>query len=262
MKSYACAVSGENANPNSFAATTTKLALASSSLRLAKTTQKPKPPSAKQQLSQMSFAKYLHKHTLFGNLDHNDAMLMKEACLSNDSMLRKMFDSFRSYTYTVNLKKDGKDKYRIVLHLSRELDRCHELRLKSICAKHKHEGFLQWLSGETGWRYSPCVNKWEKFIIARLNELQSIVKTCAPNDLLYLFPGEMKLLLWCKGKDLLHCVREIRYFVERAKKKLPDTPKARRLKNNLLRNSEDGPDCLIHWAYHDPVSGLFPSARL
>ena len=121
---------------------------------------------------------------------------------------------------------------------------------------HKKEGFESWLSGMTGWYYSDGVNKWGQTMVARLNDLQQVVKEYAPPDLLYCFPGKSRILLWLNRNDLWRCVIDVRFFVERAKKKLPNTDSGRRLKRCLTQNSYDGPDCLVHWAHHDPVSLL------
>jgi len=195
-----------------------------------------------------------HPHFLLNNLELDYAKLIQEACLSTCNMLRKTLQAFKySDSYTVELER-GKNMYSVVLQLSRQLDRYQEMKLKDIFAKHKSEGFLSWFNGKTGWYYSPGVNDWGQNIIARLNELQSVVKEHAPPELLYCFPGESKFLIWCKRQDLWRCVIDVRFFVERAKTKLPDTTSARKLKRCLLQNSDDGPDSLVHWAHHDPVS--------
>jgi hypothetical protein len=196
-----------------------------------------------------------YPHVLLHDLELDYAKLMQEACLSTGNMLRKALQTFKySDSYTVKLESGGKNMYSIVLQLSRQLDRYQEMKLKDIFAKHKYEGFLSWFSGKTGWYYSPGVNSWGQNIIARLNDLQSVVKEYAPPELLYCFPGESKFLIWCKRQDLWRCVIDVRFFVERAKTKLPDTSSARQLKRCLLQNSDDGPDSLVHWAHHDPVS--------
>eukprot|EP00984_Skeletonema_dohrnii_P006234 scaffold2239_cov114-Skeletonema_dohrnii-CCMP3373.AAC.15 len=194
---------------------------------------------------------HLHVLVLLSNLELDYAKLLQEACNSTGNMLRKTLQAIKyPDSYTVKLERSGKNVYALVLQLSRQLDRYHEMKLKDIYAKHKCEGFAKWLGGMTGWYYSPGVNEWGQFIIARLNDLQSVVKTYAPPELLYCFPGESKTLVWCKRQDLWRCVIDVRFFVERAKKKLPGTSSARRLK--LLQNSDDGPDSLVHWAHHDP----------
>ena len=194
-----------------------------------------------------------YPHVLFSNLELDHAKLLQEACLSIGSMLRKKLQTFKySDSFTVTLEKGGKKMYTIVLQLSQQLDRYQDTKLKDIFAKHKCEGFVPWLSGKTGWYFSPGANEWGKSIISRLNDLQGVVRAFAPPELLYGFPGESKLLIWCKRQDLWRCVNDVRFFVERAKTKLPDTSHARRLKRCLLLNSDDGPDSLVHWAHHDP----------
>lgn len=200
---------------------------------------------------------HLH-HVLLGNLELDYAKRMKDACLSPNNMLRKTLQALNYFdSYTVDLERRGKNHmHSLVLNLSRKLDRHHEMKLKDIFAKHKKEGFESWLSGMTGWYYSDGVNKWGQSIVARLNDLQQVVKEYAPPDLLYCFPGKSRILLWLNRNDLWRCVIDVRFFVERAKKKLPNTDSGRRLKRCLIQNSYDGPDCLVHWAHHDPVSLL------
>lgn len=193
-----------------------------------------------------------HEYVLLRNLELDYAKRMQKACVSNNNMLCKTLQAFKFSNDTVKLERGGKNMYTIVLKLSKQLDRYLEMKLKDIFAKHKCEGFESWFSGATGWYYSPGVSEWGQIIIARLNDLQSVVKSFAPPDLMYCFPGESKILVWCKRSDLWRCVIDVRFFVERAKKKLPDTPSARRLKRCLLQNSDDGPDSLVHWAHHDP----------
>ena len=196
-----------------------------------------------------------HLQILIGNLELDYAKRMQEACLSPNNMLRKTLQGFKYFdNYNVKLERRDKNMYTIVLHLSKQLDRDHAMKLEDIFAKHKYQGFESWLSGMTGWYFSAGVNEWGQIIIARLNDLQQVVKKYAPPDLLYCFPGKSNILIWLKRNDLWRCVIDVRFFVERAKKKLPNTPLARRLKRCLVQNSGDGPDSLIHWAHHDPVS--------
>ena len=196
-----------------------------------------------------------HLQILIGNLELDYAKRMQEACLSPNNMLRKTLQGFKYFdNYNVKLERRDKNMYTIVLHLSKQLDRDHAMKLEDIFAKHKYQGFESWLSGMTGWYFSAGVNEWGRIIIARLNDLQQVVKKYAPPDLLYCFPGKSNILIWLKRNDLWRCVIDVRFFVERAKKKLPNTPLARRLKRCLVQNSGDGPDSLIHWAHHDPVS--------
>ncbi len=197
-----------------------------------------------------------HQYVLLSNLGLDYAKHMQEACLSGNNMLRKTLKAFKFSDYTIKLERRGKNMYALALQLSKHLDRYHVMKLEDIFAKHKCEGFESWFSGATGWYYSPGVNEWGQIIIARLNDLQSVVKAFAPPELLYCFPGKSKILVWLKRNDLWRCVIDVRFFVERAKKKLPDTSAARRLKRCLLQNSDDGPDSLVHWAHHDPVSYL------
>jgi hypothetical protein len=195
------------------------------------------------------------KYVLIRNLELNQAKLIHAACLSDGNMIRKTLEKFKYYdVYHVNIENDREMLYTLVLQLYRQLDRNHVIKLNNIFEKYNYPGFALWVSGKTGWYYSPDVNTWGRHILSHLNDLQKVVKTYAPPELLHCFPGESKTIIWCKSSDLWRCVLNVRFFVERAKTKLPDTPSARRIRRCLLQNSDEGPDSLLHWSHHDPVS--------
>ena len=54
-------------------------------------------------------------------------------------------------------------------------------------------------------------------------------------------------MMWRKQNELTDVVNDIRVWVETI---TPETELTRR----LLRNSSHGPNSLVHWAHHSPVS--------
>jgi hypothetical protein len=277
MRSFASVVKGENAHPNKSVnngmhvcpakklPSVSKLITNVSSHVIKQTTTK--QPQLKKIIHRNHQKKALthhrqntspsnnHSHVLLlRNLTLDYAEIVQATCRGNNNMIQKILKSFNySDTYKVKIQKDGKMSYTIVLQLIRQLKPYHEIRLSDIFAKHSYPGFLSWLGGETGWYFAPGVNDWGRRILKSLNDLQVVVKTYAPEGLLYCFPGKLKTIIWRKEQDLWRCVMNVRFFVERATTKLPDTPAARRLKRCLLQNSDDGPDCCLHWSHHDPV---------
>jgi len=284
MRSFASVVKGENAHPNKSVnngmhvcpakklPSVSKLITNVSSHVIKQTTTK--QPQLKKFIHRNHQKKALthhrqntspsnnHSHVLLlRNLTLDYAEIVQATCRGNNNMIQKILKSFNySDTYKVKIQKDGKVSYTIVLQLIRQLKPYHEIRLSDIFAKHSYPGFLSWLGGETGWYFAPGVNDWGRRILKSLNDLQVVVKTYAPEGLLYCFPGKLKTIIWRKEQDLWRCVMNVRFFVERATAKLPDTPAARRLKRCLLQNSDDGPDCCLHWSHHDPVCTKFVSS--
>eukprot|EP00984_Skeletonema_dohrnii_P033841 scaffold31787_cov92-Skeletonema_dohrnii-CCMP3373.AAC.3 len=78
---------------------------------------------------------HLHVLVLLSNLELDYAKLLQEASNSTSNMLRKTLQAFKyPDSYTVKLERSGKNVYTLVLQLSRQLDRYHEMKLKDIFA--------------------------------------------------------------------------------------------------------------------------------
>ncbi len=281
MRSFASVVKGENAHPNKSVNNGMHVRPAKKLPSVSKLMITIKQTTTKQPLKKIIHRNHQkkaltchhrqdtrpsnnHSHVLLlRNLTLDYAEIVQATCRGNNNMIQKILKSFNySDTYKVKIQKNGKMSYTIVLQLIRQLKPYHEIRLREIFAKHSYPGFLSWLGGETGWYFAPGVNDWGRRILKSLNDLQVVVKTYAPEGLLYCFPGKLKTIIWRKEQDLWRCVMNVRFFVERATTKLPDTPAARRLKRSLLQNSDDGPDCCLHWAHHDPVCTKFVPSRV
>ena len=222
MRSFASVVKGENAHPNKSVnngmhvrpakklPSVSKLITNVSSHVIKQTTTK--QPQLKKIIHRNHQKKALthhrqntspsnnHSHVLLlRNLTLDYAEIVQATCRGNNNMIQKILKSFNySDTYKVKIQKDGKVSYTIVLQLIRQLKPYHEIRLRDIFAKHSYPGFLSWLGGETGWYFAPGVNDWGRRILKSLNDLQVVVKTYAPEGLLYCFPGKLKTIIWRK----------------------------------------------------------------
>ena len=204
-----------------------------------------------------------------------DAVVLQGACQKGGSMLRKVLKKVaglellvldenstpsvcqvkRSCTVTINTTHfDNKTQYLIVLdyRAGRLVTTDQREKIVSIFDSYTSAGFLDWLSGERGWKFhnppSDAVGStvWKKRIVTKLNILQGVHSLFAPATQKYFF-GSSGRMMWRKQNELTDVVNDIRVWVETI------TPKTE-LTRWLLRNSAHGPNSLVHWAHHSPVS--------
>ena len=108
-------------------------------------------------------------------------------------------------------------------------------KIVSIFDSYTSVGFLDWLSGERGWKFhnppSDAVGStvWKKHIVTKLNILQGVHSLFAPVTQKYFF-GSSGRMMWRKQNELTDVVYGIRVWVETI---TPETELTRR----LLRNS-------------------------
>jgi hypothetical protein len=124
-------------------------------------------------------------------------------------------------------------------------------KIVSIFDSYNSIGFLDWLSGERGWKfYNPPSDTagsntvWKKRIVTKLNILQGVHSLFAPITQKYFF-GSSGRMVWRKQNELTDVVNDVRVWIETI------TPKTDLIRQ-MLRNSSFGPNSLVHWAHHHP----------
>ncbi|KAL3806665.1 hypothetical protein ACHAXA_002431 [Cyclostephanos tholiformis] len=207
------------------------------------------------------------------------ATAVRDACYANGTMLRTILGNIgfhgsslvgentnisgvRSW-HKVDVKTyiatNADKRYTIIFEYSTEekITTYRMRRLLTVFAKHKSPGFVEWLGGARGWRLDDChdtateggggaSSSWKRCAVIKLNTLQEVFKLFAKDAQKYMFDNSQRMV-WRKQNELTDVVNDIRVWIETI------TPQCE-LTRKLLRNSSTGPDCLVHWAHHDPKS--------
>lgn len=207
---------------------------------------------------------------LMGGLDFAQAVALRNACYNPSSMLQCVLVKIHYQVRLVDASSniDGghcdrvvvkklhnttNDEYSIIFEYSAKIQLpFHQIRmLQDVFAKHKCAGFLEWLRGDTGWKYDTTDGAlWKQRVKTQLNILQGVHTLFAVNEQKY-FNGKSGRMTWRKQKELTDVVSDIRVWIETIE---PQTELTRR----LLRNSRRGPDSLVHWAHHHPNTTQYP----
>ena len=218
------------------------------------------------------------KHTvetveLVGGMDSLDkANDLRKACLSTESMLQVVLhrvgfngcvvDENSNITgassFKVAVKKsmiiataDEDPKldvcvYSVVLEMNsnRAMSTSQKRKLTDVFAKYKTVGFVEWLEGkERGWRFDND-GRWKPRVVLQFNTLQDVFKLFARDNEKYYFPLEKKRMVWRKHAELTEIISDVRVWIEHIEPS--------ELSRKMLRNSNSGPDSLVHWAHHHP----------
>lgn len=175
----------------------------------------------------------------------------------NRRYYRASFDddpsSSSQYTLVVKESRTSNDNvvFSLTLDYSFQMPASQKRMLLDVFAKHRAVGFQDWLGGATGWRFD-CPEgervSWKRSIVVKLNSLQSVFTLYAPDDQKY-FDEKKKRMVWRKQSELTMAVNDIRTWIEQIHASSPSS-----LTKRLFRNSKSGPDSLLHWAHHNPVS--------
>jgi hypothetical protein len=204
------------------------------------------------------------------NLD--DAVSLHNACCKEGSMLRSVLNKVVGYkllseqyvnsslqhnvtnSCVVMIKNNAPitGQFSIVLDYiaGRTMTMYQIKKIVSLFDSYNSIGFLDWLSGERGWRfYNPPSDAegntvWKKRIVTKLNILQGVHSLFAPITQKYFF-GSSGRMVWRKQNELTDVVNDVRVWIEII------TPKTDLIRQ-LLRNSSFGPNSLVHWAHHHP----------
>jgi len=167
---------------------------------------------------------------------------------------RLVADNFNSSSIRhckVKVRKQGDNKYAIVFEYSAEGQQFPSYqmsKLKAVFQKHTCAGFLNWLSGATGWKYDITDGtKWKTCVVAKLNSLQGVHSIFAKDRTQKYFFGKSGRMTWRRQSELTDVVSDIRQWIE-----FLSQVRETQLTRQLLRNSSSGPDNLVHWAYHHP----------
>ena len=148
---------------------------------------------------------------------------------------------------------DVKHNSDLVLELEGEtMSRAQQEKVRRIFANYRVEGFINWLRGEKGWRYSTIGNThWKKISLLQLNTLQSVWTLFAPDEQKY-YDKKKRRTTWRKQQQLTEAVSDLRLWLEI----LDDTRTG--TVRQMLRTSDVGPDSLVHWAHHHPRQSKYP----
>ena len=151
----------------------------------------------------------------------------------------------------MRVRKQGDNKYSIVFEYSaagQQFPQYLMSKLKAIFDKHTCAGFVDWLSGATGWKYDITDGtKWKTCVVAKLNSLQGVHSLFAKDRTQKYFFGKSGRMTWRRQSELTDVVSDIRQWIE-----FLSQVRETHLTRQLLRNSSSGPDNLVHWAYHHP----------
>ncbi|EJK47482.1 hypothetical protein THAOC_33789 [Thalassiosira oceanica] len=151
------------------------------------------------------------------------------------------------------LKVEAKLKSDLVLELEGEtMSGAQQEKLRMIFQKFRVEGFVDWLRGDKGWRYSTIGNTyWKRICLLQLNTLQSVWTLFAPDNQKF-FDGSKRRTTWRKQQQLTEAVSDLRLWLE-----ILDDARTVTVRQ-VLRNSDFGPNSLVHWAHHHPRQCKYP----
>ena len=184
----------------------------------------------------------------------NHANELLDACINKSSRLQNELSRIGYHGKIDNdklLVLNNEGGFSIIMKLGHELSFFQEAKINAIFDKRDSVGFVEWLGGSTGWRFEVSdkaegTTSWKRRFVIQLNTLQSVFTLFAPDEHKFLFVKEKKRMVWRKHNELTDIVSDIRMWIEILEPSI--------LTSQLLRNSNMGPDSVVHWAHHHPVS--------